>query len=169
MDVQETWSVSRKVASYIGLLEHISFCEDFLETQSKQEKDTRVIPLSALWHVLIEGLNPIWPSRIKLAGKSLGDVWPCTALKKSLATEEEGEDLVPFHKLTQWITYSLVEALEKVAKWKVEGLQDLTGLPEYRNGLQYSNQAFQPFTDAAIRRTACGSRRANSEARRSSH
>jgi hypothetical protein len=42
--------------------------------------------------------------------------------------------LVPFHKLTQWITYSVVEVIEKVAKWKIDGLEDLTGLPEYRNG-----------------------------------
>jgi len=94
--------------------------------------DKRVVPALALWHCLIEGLNPIWPSRLKLAGKSLGDVWPCTALKAS--AQAEGDDLIPFHKLTMWITYSLVEALQKVANWKIEGLEDLTGLPEYRNG-----------------------------------
>ena len=120
-----------------------SFHADFLESGSKLVDNRRVIHLSHLWHVLVEGLNPIWPSRIQLAGKSLGDVWPCPALRKALATGEEGEDLVPFHKLTQWITYSLVEVLEKIAGWKVEGLEDLTGLPEYRNGMsvcpQYMN------------------------------
>ena len=116
------------------------FHADFLEIDSKLVDNQRVIHLSHLWHVLVEGLNPIWPSRIQLAGKSLGDVWPCPALKKALATEEEGEDLVPFHKLTQWITYSLVEVLEKIAKWKVEGLEDLTGLPEYRNGMSVCSQ-----------------------------
>ncbi|KAG6908038.1 hypothetical protein DXG01_006400 [Tephrocybe rancida] len=106
---------------------------DFLESESKVEADgTRVVPLSALWHTLIEGLNPIWPSRIQLAGKSLGDVWPCTVLAEP--NQSEGDDLVAFHKLTSWLTYSLVEALQKVAKWKIEGLEDLTGLPEYRNG-----------------------------------
>ncbi|KAG6887673.1 hypothetical protein C0995_013625 [Termitomyces sp. Mi166 len=99
---------------------------DFLETQSKIDGDgKRVVPLSALWHVLIEGLNPIWPSRIQLARKSLGDVWPCTVL--STLGQSEGDDLVAFHKLTSWLTYSIVEGLQKVAKWKIEGLEDLTG------------------------------------------
>ncbi|GLB40069.1 putative DUF1688-domain-containing protein [Lyophyllum shimeji] len=105
---------------------------DFLESESKMEGEKRVVPVSALWHCLIEGLNPIWPSRIKLADKTLGDVWPCDALKAS--SRADGDDLVPFHKLTMWITYSLVEVLQNVAKWKIEGLEDLTGLPEYRNG-----------------------------------
>ena len=41
---------------------------------------------------------------------------------------------MPFHKLTGWTTYSLVEPIEKVLGWKFEGLEDMTGLPEYRNG-----------------------------------
>jgi hypothetical protein len=40
---------------------------------------------------------------------------------------------MPFHKLTQWLTYSLLEPLEW-AGIKVVGLDALTGLPEYRNG-----------------------------------
>jgi len=40
---------------------------------------------------------------------------------------------MPFHKLSQWLTYSLIEPFE----WsgvRVHGLDDLTALPEYRNG-----------------------------------
>jgi hypothetical protein len=92
----------------------------------------RVVPLAAIWHCLVEGLNPIWPSRISLGGISLGDVWPCPVLKPE---STGGDDLVPFHKLTMWITYSLIEVFERVANWRVEGLEDLTGLPEYRNGM----------------------------------
>jgi hypothetical protein len=40
---------------------------------------------------------------------------------------------VPFHKLSQWLAYSLVEPLEE-AGIAVDGLDGLTGLPEYRNG-----------------------------------
>ena len=40
---------------------------------------------------------------------------------------------VPFHKLSQWLTYSLLEPFEW-AGVKVRGLDTLTGLPEYRNG-----------------------------------
>jgi hypothetical protein len=40
---------------------------------------------------------------------------------------------VPFHKLSQWLTYSLIEPFE----WSgvvVRKLDELTALPEYRNG-----------------------------------
>ena len=40
---------------------------------------------------------------------------------------------MPFHKLSQWLTYSLVEPLEE-AGLQVTALETLTGLPEYRNG-----------------------------------
>ena len=40
---------------------------------------------------------------------------------------------VPFHKLSQWLTYSLLEPFEW-AGVHVEDLDALTGLPEYRNG-----------------------------------
>lgn len=84
----------------------------------------------------MDGLALIWPtSRTRLDGISLGDVWPCSSLKASMnATCSDSNDLVPFHKLSQWLAYSLIEPIEKVLKWKVDGLEDLTGLPEYRNG-----------------------------------
>ena len=91
-----------------------------------------MVPIAALWHALITGLSVIWPSRLSLAGVSLGDVWPCASLKKE--TIEEGDELVPFHKLTGWTTYSLLEPMEKILGWKFDGIDDLTGLPEYRNG-----------------------------------
>jgi hypothetical protein len=40
---------------------------------------------------------------------------------------------VPFHKLSQWLTYSLLEPFEW-AGVRVVDLDALTGLPEYRNG-----------------------------------
>ena len=99
-----------------------------------QSKDGAV-PVAALWSALIDGLQPIWPStRTSLGGVSLGDVWPCGALKAQ--AKEETDELVPFHKLTGWMTYSLVEPIERVLNWTFEGLEDMTGLPEYRNGIQ---------------------------------
>lgn len=41
--------------------------------------------------------------------------------------------LVPFHKLSQWLTYSLIEPLS-IAGVRVSGIEALTGLAEYRNG-----------------------------------
>ncbi|KAJ7907110.1 hypothetical protein B0H13DRAFT_2019412 [Mycena leptocephala] len=93
----------------------------YLKTQSTSSPDGQTeVPMAALWHALITGLQPIWPpGRASLGGVPLGDVW---------AYKEEGSDLVPFHKLTGWLAYSLREPLERV----LDELQ--TGLPEYRNG-----------------------------------
>ena len=73
---------------------------------------------------LLRALGPVWPGRIDLEGVSLGDCWRHQAAR---------DGLVPFHKLTQWLTYSLLEPLED-AGLVVTGLDALTGLPEYRNG-----------------------------------
>jgi len=114
---------------------------DFLESESIADGSSRRVPLAALWHILIAGLTPIWPQdRTTLGGVPLGDVWPCEALKVQAQAESTnpglspGDELVPFHKLTGWTTYSLIEPIEKVLGWKFDGLEDMTGLPEYRNG-----------------------------------
>jgi hypothetical protein len=83
----------------------------------------REVPGAALLELLLESLGGIWPGRITLDGVPLGDVWPCEALG----------GLVPFHKLSQWLAYSLVEPLTS-AGISIVRLDELTGLPEYRNG-----------------------------------
>ena len=82
------------------------------------------IEASFVLATLLRALGPVWPGRIAMEGVSLGDCWwhPATS-----------DGLVPFHKLTQWLTYSLLEPLED-AGLVVTGLDALTGLPEYRNG-----------------------------------
>ncbi len=75
--------------------------------------------------VLLYSLGPIWPGRISLGGVSLGDCGRHAAIP--------GDRLVPFHKLSQWLAYSLVEPLE-AGGVGVAGLDALTGLAEYRNG-----------------------------------
>ena len=81
---------------------------------------------------LLRALGPIWPSRLALEGVPLGDCWRHPAARaKSAADPTDG--LVPFHKLTQWLAYSLLEPLEE-SGLGVTGLDQLTGLPEYRNG-----------------------------------
>jgi hypothetical protein len=67
-------------------------------------------------------LGSIWPGREVCAGENLGDVWTHSVLGR-----------VPFHKLSQWLTYSLLEPLEW-AGVSIVGLDELTGLAEYRNG-----------------------------------
>jgi hypothetical protein len=78
---------------------------------------------------VLESLGPIWPGRITLDGVNLGDVWPHSAL----GATDHPDSLVPFHKLSQWLTYSLLEPLEE-GGITVTALDALTGLPEYRNG-----------------------------------
>ncbi|KAI1789584.1 hypothetical protein LXA43DRAFT_1020264 [Ganoderma leucocontextum] len=122
--------------TYFGAAGRPGHIVDFLESESIAEGELRRVHIFALWTALIEGLAPIWPAtRTTLGGVPLGDVWPCDALKKhATGAYKEGDELVPFHKLTGWITYSLVEPLEKVLGWKFEGIEYMTGLPEYRNG-----------------------------------
>ncbi|NUB12849.1 DUF1688 family protein [Azospirillum brasilense] len=81
-----------------------------------------ILPASAILDAVLRGLGPIWPGRIERGGVNLGDSWTHSAV-----------GLVPFHKLSQWLSYSLVEPLEG-AGIAVTGLDRLTGLPEYRNG-----------------------------------
>jgi hypothetical protein len=78
---------------------------------------------------LLETLSGIWPAQNAIDGEPLGDCWRHPAVV--------GEGLtagwMPFHKLSQWLTYSLLEPFEW-AGIRVVGLDALTGLPEYRNG-----------------------------------
>lgn len=71
----------------------------------------------------------IWPSRINLEGTNLGDVWEYSKIEKL----DETSNLIPFHKLSQWLTYSLIEPIEE-AGVVVEKVYEMTGLAEYRNG-----------------------------------
>lgn len=73
---------------------------------------------------LLRALGPMWPQRSMLDGVPLGDCWPHSAARGGW---------VPFHKLSQWLSYSLLEPLEE-AGLTITGLDQLTGLPEYRNG-----------------------------------
>ncbi|KZS96733.1 DUF1688-domain-containing protein [Sistotremastrum niveocremeum HHB9708] len=110
---------------------------NFLQKNSRVDEGTTKIHIATLWHILMTALAPIWPSRIVLGGLPLGDVWPCPALAReesSKTSDTEAADLVPFHKLTQWLTYSLVQVIMSGLGWEVEGMEDMTGLPEYRNG-----------------------------------
>ncbi len=75
------------------------------------------------------GFGSIWPGRVWLAGIPFGDVWPYPHLPQT----EPGSHWVPFHKLLQWVTYSLLEPLQQEGI-PVGGLDELTGLAEYRNG-----------------------------------
>jgi hypothetical protein len=92
-----------------------------------------VIPLPTLWTTLMDGLTPIWPAtRTQIDGQPLGDAWPCASMPSH--PTQPWENIVPFHKLTQWLTYSLMVPMQKLANVHFVGVELMTGLPEYRNG-----------------------------------
>ncbi|RAK60687.1 DUF1688 domain-containing protein [Phenylobacterium hankyongense] len=87
------------------------------------------LPAPVILEVLLDALGPIWPGRLELGGVALGDCWRHPALRRDDATD----GLVPLHKLSQWMSYSLIEPLE-AAGVEVHDIDGLTGLAEYRNG-----------------------------------
>jgi hypothetical protein len=84
---------------------------------------------AGILQALLEALGPIWPARVVVAGIGLGDVGRHPAARAGDGTD----GLVPFHKLSQWLAYSLIEPLQAHGL-EVTALDALTGLPEYRNG-----------------------------------
>jgi Protein of unknown function (DUF1688) len=78
---------------------------------------------------LLMTLSGIWPSDNIVDGVALGDCWRHSAVRG----EGASDGWVPFHKLSQWLTYSLLEPFAW-AGVNVRGVDALTGLPEYRNG-----------------------------------
>ncbi|SPO23201.1 related to protein urg3 [Ustilago trichophora] len=110
------------------------FLVDYLCTHPTTNGNS--IPLSTLWEVLMYGLAPIWPaSRTHLDGVAMGDVWPnATLANLNSCSLTDQAAMVPFHKLSQWMCYSLIEAMEKTLGWQFTDAQHGTGLPEYRNG-----------------------------------
>lgn len=88
---------------------------------------TRQLPAVRVLRTVQEGFGPIWPERLHLNGINIGDVWHYAPLGQGVAS------LVPFHKLSQWLTYSLFEPLLD-AGLHITQTEALTGLAEYRNG-----------------------------------
>lgn len=78
---------------------------------------------------LLTSLSPIWPAGNAIGTHRLGDCWRHDAVAGPGATA----GWLPLHKLSQWLTYSLVEPFSW-AGVTVTGVPGLTGLPEYRNG-----------------------------------
>jgi len=98
---------------------------DYLVAQAEDGR----LPAPRILEALLEHLGPIWPSRLTLGGVPLGDTWRHHIIKRDDATN----GLVPIHKLSQWLAYSLIEPLQ----WSgitVTDIDGLTGLAEYRNG-----------------------------------
>ena len=112
------------------------------------------LPAPTILAELLQQLGPIWPSRLTLGGIPLGDCWKHPALTTADATN----GLVPLHKLSQWLAYSLIEPLQ-TAGITVTDIDGLTGLAEYRNGGLFIDIGVLAFRDpeAAQREHEVGS------------
>jgi hypothetical protein len=99
-----------------------------------------------LLHFVLETFSDIWPGRIALGGCNLGDVWRHSKVRGPGLTD----NLIPFHKLSQWLTYSLLEPLQE-AGVAVVALDELTGLAEYRNGGLFLDGGVLALKDPALR------------------
>jgi hypothetical protein len=112
--------VAAATPAVFGATARLGNLYDYLFAQARDNK----IDADFILSTLLRALGPVWPSRMSRDGVGLGDCWPHPAADGGC---------VPFHKLSQWLTYSLLEPLEE-AGLIVTGLDTLTGLPEYRNG-----------------------------------
>ncbi|KAH3959538.1 hypothetical protein HBI56_199460 [Parastagonospora nodorum] len=107
---------------------------DYMKNTSK---DGSTLEISKFWDTLQTLLIPVWPKdRTVVNGQSIGDAWPLTTLEKqsSTASTSQSSNIQPFHKLTQWLAYSLMVPFQRILGLQWTGTDSLTALPEYRNG-----------------------------------
>jgi hypothetical protein len=102
-----------------GLFDHLS-----------ANAGARSIAAPDVLSAVLRHLGPVWPSRLELDGVPLGDCWR----HPQLTTDDATSGLMPLHKLSQWLTYSLLEPLRAAGRVAVTDVDGLTGLAEYRNG-----------------------------------
>lgn len=106
----------------------------------QQAGPSKELDFNTLWAILQETLLPAWPrNRTRIADIPIGDAWPLEILSKLNPGKETGNlnrtlQIAPFHKLTQWLAYSLTVPFMRVLDMQWKNLENGTGLPEYRNG-----------------------------------
>ncbi|MFY7903745.1 MAG: DUF1688 family protein [Rubrivivax sp.] len=100
--------------------------------------------------------GPAWASGSVVMGRPAGDMWLHRFAGDAVAgggRDPLSAGVVPFHKLSQWLSYSLLEPLQW-AGIAVTGIDELTGLPEYRNGgLLLDTGVIVPRAPRALERT----------------
>ncbi|RMJ10790.1 hypothetical protein BHE90_009628 [Fusarium euwallaceae] len=93
------------------------------------------LDILVLWDILQTLLIPIWPKdRTVVGGTAIGDAWPLSTLRTGGQSDAAADNIQPFHKLTQWLTYSLMVPFQRVLGMQWINADSLTALPEYRNG-----------------------------------
>jgi len=93
-----------------------------LRTDSK-----RCVSVDTLWEGIL-ALQPIFPERPNGVGR--GDIWSHSSLA---IAGVQGSNIIPFHKLSQWLAMSILEPLELFGM-EFTNMEIFTPLAEYRNG-----------------------------------
>ena len=93
-------------------------------TQASEE-----LSADTILRTVLDATGAIWPHRKSIGQIVVADAWQ----HRNAGGAGTGAGYVPFHKLSQWLSYSLIEPLQR-HQLKVTQLDMLTGLPEYRNG-----------------------------------
>ena len=107
---------------------------------SSHQENHLTLSVEIFWEALFKGLKDVWPETrskfiLEETGEiiSLGDSWTSHLLRLE-NNIESSENIVTFHKLTQWMCYSLLEPLQRCLAVHLTAVNLLTVLPEYRNG-----------------------------------
>ncbi len=100
---------------------------DYLRSLASSSKSE--LEASTILKTVLETFSTLWPRSATWQGDLIGDVGDYEGVRGDFGVH----DRIPFHKLSQWLTYSFIEPLE-ASGLQVTGLDQLTGLPEYRNG-----------------------------------
>ncbi|KAG9512974.1 DUF1688-domain-containing protein, partial [Aureobasidium melanogenum] len=99
------------------------------------EPGSRVLDYRIFWMTLQKLLIPIWPKdRTQIDGTPIGDAWPLKILESQNGGQDIKKNIQPFHKLTQWLAYSLMVPFVNLMRYSWRNAELGTGLPEYRNG-----------------------------------
>lgn len=118
-------SLARKKNYFDGAILRPGNLIDYFVAHSKDDKLSATVILNSV----LMSLEMVWPPRMNLLGLNIGDIWHHPLLGEAGTSEA----LIPFHKLSQWLSYSLFEAVQVAGIQVIEG-DKLTGLAEYRNG-----------------------------------
>jgi hypothetical protein len=125
----QTFTADGQPGHLYDALTHHRHAPDLQATSHPGSAQRHQLGAARLLGAVLDAFSAIWPSGQTLQGVAIGDVWP----HPHAGGTGPGAGLVPFHKLSQWLCYSLLEPFEW-AGVQITGLDALTGLPEYRNG-----------------------------------
>jgi len=123
--------LSRPAELYLPLLEAVRREASVAEQSGNAPQG---LSAAAMLESTVTGLAPVWLQASDAPDGSRGDLWHHPAARDEDDLQQpDTQGWVPFHKLSQWLCYSLIEPLAW-AGIEVSDQQALTGLPEYRNG-----------------------------------